>query len=60
MLVREELLSEEQLEKLAKLEETFDLSAVALVIKDTKIGQGLKFLRRIMNGLVKSLQRLLT
>ena len=59
MLVREELLSEEQFEKLGKLEETFDLPAVALVIKDTKIGQGLKFLSRKMNDLVKSLQRLL-
>ena len=60
MLVREEQLSEEQFEKLVKLEETFDLPAVALVIKDTKIGQGLKFLPRKMNDLVKSLQRLLT
>ena len=38
MLVREELLTEEQLEKLAKLEETVDLPAVALVIKDIQIG----------------------
>ena len=60
MLVRGELLSEEQLEKLAKLEETFDLPAVALVVKDTKIGQGLKFLPRKMTDLVKSLQTLLT
>ena len=60
MLVREELLSEEQFEKLVKLEDTFDLPAVTLVIKDTKIGQGLKFLPRKMTDLVKSLQRLLT
>ena len=37
-----------------------DLSAVALVIKDTKIGRGLKFLPRKMNDLVTSLQALLT
>ena len=60
MLVREELLSEEQFSKLVKLEETFDLPAVALVIKDTKIGQGVKSLPRKMNDFVKSLQRILT
>ena len=59
MLAREELLSKEQFDKLAKLEESFDLPAVALVIKDTKIGHGLKFLPRKMNDLVKSLQTLL-
>ena len=53
-------LSEEQLEKLVELEETLDLPAVALVIKDTKIGQGLKFFPRKMTDLVKSLQTLLT
>ena len=37
-----------------------DLPAVALIIKDTKIGQGLKFLPTKMNDLVKSLQTLLT
>ena len=60
MLVREELLSEEQFDKLVKFEETFDLPVVALVFKDTKIGQGLKFLARKMTDLVNSLQRLLT
>ena len=59
MLVREELLSEEQFEKLAKLED-LDLPAVALIIKATKIDQGLKFLPTKMNDLVKSLQTLLT
>ena len=59
-LIREELLSEEQFKKLNNLEEKFDLYAVALVIKDTKIGRGLKFLPRKMNDLVTSLQTLLT
>ena len=59
-LIREELLSQEQFEKLTNLEGKFDLPAVALVIKDTKIGRGLKFLPRKMNDLVKSLQTLLT
>ena len=58
-LVHEELLTEEQFEKLAKLED-LDLPTVALIIKDTKIGQGLKFLPTKMNDLVKSLQTLLT
>ena len=52
MLVCKELLSEEQLEK---LEETFDLPAVALVINDSRIGQGLKFLPRKMKDLVEGL-----
>ena len=59
MLVRKKLLSKKQFEKLAKLED-LDLPAVALVIKDTKIGQGLTFLPTKMNDLVKSLQKLLT
>ena len=58
-MVREELLSEERFEKLAKLED-LDLPAVALIIKNIKIGQGLKFLPSKMNDLVKSLQTLLT
>ena len=37
-----------------------DLPAVALIIKDTKIGRGLKFLPRKLSDLVKSLQTLLT
>ena len=59
VLAREELLSEEQFQKLAKLED-WDLPTVALIIKDTKIGRGLKFLPRKKNDLVKSLQTLLT
>ena len=58
-LAREELLSEEQFQKIGKLEESFDLPAVALIIKDSKIGQGMEFLPRKMNDLVKNLQLLL-
>ena len=58
-MIHEELLSEEQFEKIGKLEESFDLHAVALIIKDTKIGQAMKFLPRKMNDLVKNLQLLL-
>ena len=43
-LIREELISEEQFKKLNNLEGKFDLPAVVLVIKDTKVGRGLKFL----------------
>ena len=55
-LAREELLSEEQFQKIGMLEESFDLPAIALIIKDTKIGQGINFLPRKMNDLVKYLQ----
>ena len=59
VLAREELLSKEQFEKLTELEE-LDLPAVALIIKDTKIGRGIKFLPRKLSDLVKSLQTLHT
>ena len=55
-LAREELLSEEQFQKIGMLEKSFDLPAIALIIKDTKIGQGINFLPRKMNDLVKYLQ----
>ena len=58
-LVREELLSKEQFEKLAKLEE-IELPALAVVIKDTKVGQGLKFLPTAICNLRKTLPSLLT
>ena len=45
-LTREELLSEEQYKKLSALEDLTDLEAVADIMKDTKVGQGLKFLPR--------------
>ena len=59
VLAREKLLSDEQYKKLANSAD-LDLPAVALVIKDTKIGRGLKFLPRKMNELVTNLQTLLT
>ena len=59
-LVKEELLSEEQYEKVAKLEDLADLPAIAQIINDTKVGQGLSFLPRKVSDLRKSLHSLLT
>ena len=53
-LTREELFSEEQFKKLYTLEDLTDLEAVADIVKDTKVGQGVKFLPRMLNGLHKS------
>ena len=53
-LAAEELLSAEQFEQLSELEQ-MDLPTIALAIKDTKVGQGLKFLQRKLNELVKRL-----
>ena len=58
-LIREELLSAEQYEKLAELED-LDLPTVAMVIMDSKNGQGLKFLPRTIGDLSKSLHSFLT
>ena len=44
-LVAEVLLSPEQFEQLSELEQ-MDLPTIALVIKDTKVGQAWKFLPR--------------
>jgi len=49
-LAREELLSEEQYQKIAGLEE-ITLPNVADIIKETKVGQGLKCLPRTVVGL---------
>ena len=57
-LARQELLSKEQYEKLAKLED-WDLSTIAGIINDTKVGQGIPFLPRKVSDLRKSLQSLL-
>ena len=54
-LAREEFLSEEKYQKLAELED-FDSSKLIDVIKETKIGQGLKFLPRKLTDLSKNLQ----
>ena len=53
-LAAEELLSPEQFEQLSELEE-MDLPTIAVVIKNTKAGQGLKFLPRILNDLKQQL-----
>ena len=51
-LVREEFLSEEKLEKLSR----FDFPEITIVIKETKIGQGLKFLPQTLTDLTNNLQ----
>ena len=53
-LAREELLSEEQYLKLAQIGiEELTSSRLADIIKETKIGQGRKFLPRKLNDLTK-------
>ena len=52
-LVRECLLSDKQFGKLVELDVS-DFLAVALVIKDTKVGQGVKFLPNTMKSLRES------
>ena len=59
MLVREELLSEEQFEQLVELEDP-DLEKIKEVITDTKIGQGLNFIPRTISNLRHTLHSLLT
>ena len=52
----EEFLSPEQFQQLSELEQ-MDLPTIALVIiKDTKVGQGLKFLPRKLTDLKQQLQ----
>ena len=58
-LTREELFSEEQHLELAKVLQNDDFYSSRIVIKNTKVGQGLKFLPRKLNDLVTSLQVLL-
>ena len=58
-LVKDELLSVEQFEKLAEFEE-IDLPTVSAVIKETKVGQSLKFLPTTIGNLRKNLHSLLT
>ena len=57
-LTREELLSEEQFKKLSALEDLTDVEAVADIVKDTKVGQGINVLPRTLDGLHKSWQLL--
>ena len=51
----EELLSTKQFEQIFELEQ-LDLPTIALVIKDTRVGQGLKFLPRKLTDLKQQLQ----
>ena len=51
-------MSEEQFKKLSALQDLTDLKEVADIVKDTKVGQGLKFLPRTLDGLHKSWQLL--
>ena len=48
-LVREQLLSPEQYEKI-NAAAALDLTAIANIIKDTKVGRGLKFLPRTVEN----------
>ena len=57
-LVREQLLSPEQYEKIKK-NAALDLAAIADIIKDTKVGRGLKFLPRTIADLKTKVQVLL-
>ena len=57
-LAQEDLLSEEQFAQLMELED-LTLPAVVNIIKETKVGQGLKFLPRTITGLTKKLPLLL-
>ena len=59
-LVREQLLSPEQYEKLKEEGEAeLDLNVIADVIKNTKVGRGLKFLPTTINDLKTKLQSLI-
>ena len=51
-------MSEEQFKKLFTLEDLADLEAVADILKETKVGQGFKFLPRTLDGLHESWQLL--
>ena len=57
-LVREKLLSEEQYEKLVKLED-MDLPTISQIISATKVGRVLSFLPRKVSDLRNSLHSLL-
>ena len=59
-LVREQLLSPEQYEKIKEnAAAALDLAAIAEIIKDTKVGRGLKFLPRTVDDLKTKVQVLL-
>ena len=54
-LAREELISTEQYQKLMEDGAAYTFSTIANIVKDTKIGQGLKFLPTSVGGLQKKL-----
>ena len=59
-LAQEDLISTEQYEKLKENDAAFELPSIVAIIKDTKIGNGLKFLPRTIRDLKRKLQLILT
>ena len=59
-LVKEELISYDQYQKLIRNDAAFELPTIIAIIKDTKIGNGLKFLPRTIHDLKRKLQLILT
>ena len=55
-LRREDLISLEQYEKLMVDDAAFDPRTTAMIIKDTKVGRGLKFLPRKLTDLKNKIQ----
>ena len=58
-LKREELISQEQYQKLVEDDAAFELPAIVTIIKDTKIGRGLNFLPRKLSDLTSKLESLI-
>ena len=55
-LRREDLISLEQYEKLMVDDAAFDPQTIVMIIKDTKVGRGFKFLPRELTGLRNKIQ----
>ena len=58
-LIREELVSQEQFEKLKENDAAFDLPTIVKIIRDTKIGRGIHFLPRQLSDLTSKLESLI-
>ena len=58
-LRREELISQDQYDKLTEDDTAFALPSIIRIIKDTKIGEGLNFLPRTLSDLISKLQSLI-
>ena len=58
-LIREELISQEQLEKLKENNVAFELPTVVKIIRNTKIGRGIKFHPRQLSDLTSKLESLI-